>query len=144
VTVLAFTAMLAAGCGETTPSEAAPELAQQLARVDRAVVSGDDARIRARVESLVSATEAARDAGRLNDDQADSILAAADALLARLPAPEPSPQPSASPSPSSTPSPSTGDEDEDEADEKEPKPKPEPKPPKDKHDHHEPKGHKGH
>ena len=29
VTGLAITAVLAAGCGETTPSEAAPELAQQ-------------------------------------------------------------------------------------------------------------------
>jgi hypothetical protein len=117
VTILAVTAVVAAGCGETTPTEAAPELARQLARVDRAVTTGDEARIRDRVESLVSATEAARDAGRLDDEQADRILAAADALLARVPAPEPAPQPSASPTPSPTLSPSPEDEDEDEDEE---------------------------
>ena len=110
LTGLVITALLASGCGGTTPSEAAPELAQQLARVDRAVVSGDDARIRDRVESLKSATEAARDAGRLDEQQADRILAAADALLARLP--EPAPQPSATPSPSHTLSPSPEEEEE--------------------------------
>jgi hypothetical protein len=94
---LALTAVLAAGCGgDSTPAEAAPELAEQLARVDRAVTTGDEARIRERVESLVAATEAARDAGRIDDEQADRILTAADALLARLPAEEP---PSESPSP---------------------------------------------
>jgi hypothetical protein len=108
--------VLAAGCGQDTPSEAAPELARQLAQVDRAVTTGDEAQIRERVEALVSATEAARDAGRLNDEQADRILSAADALLARLPedAPPPKPSPPASSSPTITPSP---DEDEDEGDE---------------------------
>ncbi|MFL6004097.1 MAG: hypothetical protein ACJ72P_14925 [Nocardioides sp.] len=108
---VALSAVLAAGCGGETPAEADPELAQQLARVDRAVVTGDEALIRDRVESLVSATETARDAGRLDEEQADSILGAADELLARLPdeAPPPRPSPSTTPSPTITPSP---DEDE--------------------------------
>ena len=152
VSILALTAVLAAGCGQDTPSEAAPELARQLAQVDRAVTTGDEARIRERVESLVSATEAARDTGRLDEEQADRILSAADALLARLPdgAPPPTPSPPASPSPTITPSPDEEEGDDGEGHEEkpkheEPKPKPKPKPePKPKPDHHDPKGHKGH
>ena len=83
---LALSAVLLAGCGgESSPADAAPELADQLARVDRAVAAGDEARIRDRVESLVAATEAARDSGRLDDEQADRILTAADALLRPAP-----------------------------------------------------------
>lgn len=114
---LALTAVLAAGCGgDTAPADAAPELAEHLARVDRAVVSGDEARIRERVESLVAATESARDSGRLDDVEADRILAAADALLRRLPAEEPAPEPTPTPTTSSPttpdPSPDEGDEDD--------------------------------
>lgn len=101
MTVLAVMAVLGAGCGET-PTEAAPELARQLAQVDRAVTTGDEARIRDRVESLVSATEAARDSGEIDDEQADRILAAADALLARLPAEKPAPEPPSPPTSSPT------------------------------------------
>ena len=121
---LALTGMLLAGCGsETAPADSAPELAEQLTRIDRAVAAGDEARIRQRVEALVTATESARDAGRLDDAQADRILAAADALLARLPAEEPEPEPRPSPSPPSssattpTPAPEEGDEDEGDEDE---------------------------
>jgi hypothetical protein len=135
VAVLAVTAVLTAGCGQDTPTEAAPELARQLARVDRAVTTGDEARIRDRVEALVSATDAARDAGRLDDEQAERILGAADALLARLPdeAPSPKPSPPASPSPTITPSPDEEEGDEGEGHEEKPKHK-EPKPEKPKPD----------
>ncbi len=140
---LALAAVLLAGCGgESSPADAAPELADQLARVDRAVAAGDEARIRDRVESLVAATEAARDSGRLDDEQADRILTAADALIARLPAEEPPPKPSPSPPSSSPPTTSpTPDEEaeEDEDEEEEPEPAPHGKPEKpDKG-----KGHKG-
>jgi hypothetical protein len=112
MTVLAVMAVLGAGCGET-PTEAAPELARQLAQVDRAVTTGDEARIRDRVESLVSATEAARDSGEIDDEQADRILAAADALLARLPAEKPAPEPPSPPtSPPTTETPEPPEEDE--------------------------------
>jgi hypothetical protein len=104
---LILAATLIAGCGgETPPAEAAPELADQLALVDRAVGSGDEMAIRRRLDSLVTATESARDAGRIDEAQADRILAAADALLARLPAPQQEPEPTApSPTPSATPPP---------------------------------------
>ena len=137
---LALCAVLTVGCGGgSTPADAAPELAEKLTRVDRAVATGDDAQIRERVESLVSATEAARDAGDLDDEQADGILAAADALLARLSAEEPAPKPPPPPpsSPTSSPSPE-GDEDEEEHGHEE---KDEHGPGKDKHD--KGKGHKG-
>jgi hypothetical protein len=135
---VAITAVLATGCGETSPDEAAPELARQLAQVDRAVTTGDAARIRERVESLESATETARDAGRLTDEQADRILSAADALLDQLPgqATSPAPSPPASPSPSITPTPEE-DEGEGEGEEESKPEKPEPendKPEKDKPD----------
>ena len=92
---LTLAAVLTAGCGsDSTPADAAPELAEQLARVDRAVATGEEQQIRERVEALVAATEAARESGRLDDEQADRILAAADALLRRLPAEEPAPEPS--------------------------------------------------
>ena len=142
---LALCAVLTAGCGgDSTPADAAPELAEQLTRVDRAVATGDEALIRERVESLVSATESASDSGELTDDQADRILAAADALLARLPAEEPAPKPPPPPSSSPTisPSPDEDDEEDDEKADKDPeKEKDEHGPGKDKHD--KGKGHKG-
>ena len=113
---LALTAaLLVAGCGdETAPGDAAPELADQLARIDRAVAAGDEAVIRQRVESLVAATEAARDAGRIDDAQADRILTAAEELQDRLPAEQPEPKPSpSSPSTSAPPPAPEPDEDED-------------------------------
>ena len=116
---LVLIAVLAGGCGgDSTPTDAAPELAEQLAQVDRATTTGDEAQIRERVESLAAATEAARDAGRIDDGQADRILAAADALLARLPAEEPAPEPPSSPtsSPTLSPSPDEDEGDEDEGD----------------------------
>ena len=136
VAALAITALLAAGCGETPPTEAAPELTRQLARVARAVTTGDDTQIRDRVESLESATKAARDDGRLTDVQADRILAAAEALLDKLqPEPTPTPSPTSS-SPTPTPEEDEGNEgegrDEKSKPEPKPKPEPEPKPEKDK------------
>lgn len=118
---LSLCAVLLAGCGgESSPADAAPELADRLARVDRAVATGDETRIRERVESLITATEAARDSGRLDPEQADRILTAADALISRLPAEEPPPS---SPSPSPPSSSPTPDEDAEEQEE-EPKPAP--------------------
>jgi hypothetical protein len=118
---LALAAVLTAGCGSnSTPADAAPGLAEQLARVDRAVATGEDQQIRERVEALVAATEAARDSGRLDDEQADRILAAAEALLRRLPAEEPPPEPSPSPStssPTTTPPSPDAEEEEEEEDE---------------------------
>jgi outer membrane biosynthesis protein TonB len=115
---LTLAAVLTAGCGsDSTPADAAPELAEQLARVDRAVATGEERQIRERVDGLVAATESARESGRLDDEQADRILAAADALLAQLPAEEPtteSPPPPPSP-PTLSPSPDEDDGDEAEA-----------------------------
>jgi hypothetical protein len=121
LSALACAAVLLTGCGgEATPVDAAPELAEQLARVDQAVTTGDEVRIRDRVESLVDATERAREAGRLDDAQADRILAAADALLARVPEePAPKPPTSPTPSPTSSPAPPPTPEEDDEQEERE-------------------------
>lgn len=111
---LVLAAVLLAGCGgETPPAEAVPELTDRLARVDRAVSSGDETSIRQRVESLVAAAQSARDDGRITDVQEDRILVAARALLAQLPDEQaPEPTPSESPTPSTTPYEDDGDEDE--------------------------------
>jgi hypothetical protein len=133
VAALTVGAVLAAGCGnDAAPADAAPELAEQLARVDRAVATGDEARIRVRVEALVAATEAAHDSGELDGQQADRILAAADALLARLPEQKPSPKPPPPSTPTTSPSPDE-DEKEDEHGHEE----------KDEHEHGKDKHDKG-
>ena len=140
--ILALTALLVAGCGgASAPADSAPELAEQLTRVDRAVAAGDEVRIRERVEALASATEAARDDGTLDDEQADRILAAADELLAQLPDEAPAPEPSPT-TPTSSPTP---EEDQDEDQEEEPTSEPEEKPdkPEKPDDHGKGKG-KGH
>ena len=141
--------LLVAGCGgEAAPADAAPELADQLARIDRAVTTGDDALIRQRVESLVTATETARDAGRIDDAQADRILSAAEDLLSRLPAEEPASEPPSPPASSpTTETPEPPDEGEDDEEDNsgpgggdsEEKPEKEDKPDKGKA-----KGHKEH
>jgi len=100
---LALLVVVTAGCGsDSAPAEAAPELADRLAAVDRSVTTGDEARIRSEVEALIAATEAAGDSGRISDEQAEQIVAAADGLLARLPTEESSPSPSPSPPESSS------------------------------------------
>lgn len=137
---LALTALLVAGCGgASAPADSAPELVEQLARVDRAVAAGDEVRIRERVEALASATEAARDDGTLDDEQADRILAAADELLAQLPDEAPAPEPSPT-TPTSSPTP---EEDEDEEEEPTSEPEEKPDKPEKPEDHGKGKG-KGH
>jgi len=120
VASLLGTVVLLTGCGGgTAPADEVPLLADRLEGVDRAVSTGDDAQIREQVEALVNATERARDAGQLDDEQAERVLAAADSLLAQLPdaTPQPSPSPrTSSPAPPSTPE-EGDDEDSDENDE---------------------------
>ena len=123
--------LLLTGCGDqAAPGDAAPELADQLNRIDGAVAAGDEAAIRQRVESLIAATKESRDAGRIDDAQAARILTAADELLGQLPAEEPEPKPPpSSPSTSAPPPAPEPDEDDDEGDdeEQEKPPKPEKK-----------------
>lgn len=72
----------AAACGQDpATAERAPELAALLDTVDAAVVTGNDARIRQRVDDLVAATIEARDTGDLDAAQAEEILSAAAALI---------------------------------------------------------------
>lgn len=137
--------LLLAGCGdEAAPGDAAPELADQLTRIDRAVTSGDEAVIQQRVESLVAATEEARDAGRIDDAQADRILTAADELLDQLPAEEPEPKPSPSSPSTSAPPPASPEPDEDEDDHEGDDEEKKPPKPGGKGGHEKPKKGKGH
>jgi hypothetical protein len=78
--------LLATGCsGATAPAEAVPALARTLAKIDRAIVDGRYERARTQVHALVRTTRRAHDAERLDDDDAERILASAAALLSDLP-----------------------------------------------------------
>lgn len=66
-------------------ADGAPELADQLDRVDDAVSSGDTAAARAADQALARRTSDALLADEITDDQAADVLDAAKALLAQLP-----------------------------------------------------------
>ena len=112
-------------CGSDAPGEQAPELAQELAAIDDALAQEEYAEAQEHLANLVDAAEDARDAGELDDGDADRVLAAATRLLAALPgAPEetePTPEatPEPSPSESATAAPPDEDEDADEGDQDE-------------------------
>jgi uncharacterized membrane protein YgcG len=93
------------GCGRSSAANAVPALEDRLAVIDTAIVREDFDAAREALDRLVRTTTQARQAGELDQEQADAILAAAAALEARLPAPEepptdaetPPPQPSSPP-----------------------------------------------
>lgn len=85
---------LAAGCGSETPPAAddVPALADALVRVETTVAEERYPAARSALEALVEDTTAARQAGDLSGDQAEAVLAAADALLEALPGQDPEPE----------------------------------------------------
>jgi hypothetical protein len=85
------------GCGQPTPADAVPGIAQELERVDAAIAAGNSAQARSALEALIAETTEAQEAGDLSSDEARPIIAAAHDLLALLPA-EPTPTPSETPS----------------------------------------------
>ncbi|MGH8834904.1 MAG: serine/threonine-protein kinase [Actinomycetes bacterium] len=74
-----------------------PALAEQLSRVDGALVDRDYPAARAALDALIRDTIAARDAGQLSADQADSIMAASAQLIADLPSGVTNPSPTPTP-----------------------------------------------
>lgn len=114
-------ALLLAGCGAPSPGEAVPSLTEGVARVDEAVVAGDRDAARAALEGLVDDAERAVAAGDLDPEQADAVVAAAEALLAEVDAPTPrQEEPEESLPSGSTTTPPSDEPDEEEPDEKEP------------------------
>jgi hypothetical protein len=94
---------LAAGCaGPTTPGQAAPRLTEVLSRVDSAIAQHHYRQARNELDDLVSAVDDARDAGDLNAEQANEVLAASARLSAALPKPTRQPKPEPTPSPAET------------------------------------------
>lgn len=86
------------GCaGDTSPGEAVPALRQALSRVDEAVAAERYGRARAELTALVRQTVEAQEAGRISDEDAARILAAAAQLSASLPESSPTPTVTASP-----------------------------------------------
>lgn len=67
--------------------DTAPELADRVDAVDRAVDDGDPRRARKAIDELVAATARARVAGELSAEEAEAILRAAAELLRELPEP---------------------------------------------------------
>jgi len=109
------------GCSDdSAPAESAPELANRLDKVDAAIAGEDYPAARTAVESLVAAAARAQVAGKVSEDQADRILAAAQALLRQIPADgdvpsesDPIPDPSSiAPAPESEPDTDEGDAEE--------------------------------
>lgn len=83
----ALAGLLLAGCGASTrPADDVPALAAGLERVDAAIVSGRYDQARNRLTRLVGVTTSAREAGELEQPEADRILAAVAELMSALPA----------------------------------------------------------
>lgn len=77
--------LLTAGCSEDpTGPDPLPAIDTALTRVDEALVAGDLAGARTALGLLEALTQNAQDDGRLDEDTADEVLAAAAALEARL------------------------------------------------------------
>ena len=74
-----------------------PALAEQLSRVDSALVDHDYAEARAALDALIRDTIAARDAGQLSGDQANRVMAASAQLSADMPASFTNPLPTPTP-----------------------------------------------
>ncbi|MBO9520822.1 MAG: hypothetical protein J7518_04715 [Nocardioidaceae bacterium] len=124
---LAVGAGALSGCGTdrvVSASEQVPALSTTLDRVDAAVAAHRYDAARRQLRSLIAATTAAREDGRLDDDRANGILAAAARLLAALPAVKVTPTPTPTPTPKAA-----------------PKPKPKPAP---RQEHGDEKHHGGH
>jgi hypothetical protein len=83
--------VLVTGCvaGSSAPADEVPALADTLASVDQAIADHSYQRARAHLEDLVDTTADAREAGDLEPEQADAVLAAAARLLSALPEPSP-------------------------------------------------------
>lgn len=91
-----------AGCAEPpVPGEAAPRLAQVMARVDDAIATQNWASARKALQRMIDQAAAALEAGTLTEADAVRIQAAALRLLSQLP--EPVAAPAAAPTPTPTP-----------------------------------------
>jgi hypothetical protein len=111
VLVTAAVVLMLVGCGRSSAAEVVPALGDQLAAVDTAIERQDFDAAREALDRLVRTTTEARRAGELDQEQADAILAAAETLEARLPAPEEPPADAETPPPPpSSPPEDEGDE----------------------------------
>lgn len=107
--------LLVAGCGGgATPADQVPGLAARLDAVDQGVAAHDDRATRTAITRLEHTVYDARQSGDLDQQRADEILSAAEALLRALPSADttpsgtttsPSSEPTQSPSTESTPAP---------------------------------------
>jgi hypothetical protein len=99
--------LLLAGCGggDATPAEDVPELADTLQTVESAITDHDYRRARARLDDLIDTAVDARDAGELDRQSADRLLAAAARLMTALPGETETPPATAPSSPTPEPAP---------------------------------------
>ncbi|QZY29758.1 hypothetical protein [Nocardioides coralli] len=109
---VAATSAVLVACGAQPPSDSVPSLVDHVADVDSAVVAGDEQAAREALSALVSDAEQAAADGVLAQDDADAIVASAQALLDRLAEPEPRDEPAEVPA-SEEPDPSGGEETQD-------------------------------
>jgi hypothetical protein len=95
---------LVSGCGSDARSAAdqVPGLSARLTSIDGAIAAHKYVAARGRIAALVHQTISARDAGTLQRDQAETVLAAAAQLLASLPTATPTPKPVSTPTAEAT------------------------------------------
>lgn len=86
VVAVLVAALLAGGCADDEPpGQKVPELAAQLDKIDEAVADGDLDQARQATRRLVARTAVALADQDIDEEEADRILEAAEALLAQLP-----------------------------------------------------------
>ena len=83
--VIAAAALLGGACGQSSLSpDVAESLQQRVALIRRAAEAGRPLQVRTRLEALTSTVSALVEQGRLEDDRALEIAAAAEALEAQI------------------------------------------------------------
>jgi hypothetical protein len=119
--VVVSAGLVLAGCGEDAPpTEDVPSLAEDLQRVDDAIVGRDFEEAATALDDIEAATRAARDDGTLSEAEADRILAAVKAMREALATRETPPTtPESSPTETSPPTSDEGEGDDDDEEDEE-------------------------
>ncbi|MFC8504188.1 hypothetical protein ACFUC1_17650 [Pedococcus sp. NPDC057267] len=96
--LIAAIVLVAGACSaKPTPDAAVPRLKSTLSRVDASLASGNYTLARTTLTSLIAQTQTALQDGKLSQEQADRIQAAAGRLLSQLPDPPTHTPPSTTP-----------------------------------------------
>ena len=110
--------LTACGGGQDLPTETARALQERVEAVVVAASAGDADAARAGLAALRGDVDAAQRLGRLSDERAAEVLAAAAEVEASLPVLEPAPEVEPAPEPATEPEPERGPSQDDEGEDK--------------------------